>query len=543
MNFALLWIDALIISLLWVAALAAFVGRLKRKWIRVVLSSLVVLAPVAVLGAFVASAAMMKFSLKLETNWFGYASSLLLGYVLGTALILRCASRREPGLAPAAATWARPPLVLAWLTAMVVGYMVLGNMDLAIRARCAILSVRVNSLYLATLPAITSDSQNAAPIYEKAFARLRDASEAEMKVHNPPTGDHTDDQFDPDEPATLAFLNQQSATITLLRQAAAMPACRFDQDLSNPDITEMIAGLNEERNAANVLNLHAREEIAHGRAAPAIDDAAALIGMSRHFARRPLLVSALIGAGIDSLGNHTLEAALPTVKNRDDLAALHLEELPSIGRVCQQALLGEESFALLGYGNTSKATVQRMQGNVIQVPDFSVLSSRPGLAGTFLRVFILDLDAHLKLMEAVRSAVGQPYYQVRDQTSQVLGLNQHGDWFTSMVAPSYSRLLQVVARAEASDACAQAAVAMTRFRLDHGALPSHLDDLVPAYLDVVPTGPFDGKPLRLAINGDRWIVYCVGPDGVDHGGVEMQYRKGDVIFTLRPARMATTTTP
>ncbi|MGD0390800.1 MAG: hypothetical protein ABSC42_17790, partial [Tepidisphaeraceae bacterium] len=177
MNFALLWLDALLIVLLWVAAMAAIVGRANRKWVRVALLSLVVLVPLTALGAFVSATASMKFSMEVEPNGFVYAVSLLLGYLVGTTLILRQAARREPGSAPAAATWRRAPLAFAWLTALAVGYMILLNMDLAIRARCAILRVELNSIYLATLPAITSDAQNAAPMYEKAFARLRDNQE------------------------------------------------------------------------------------------------------------------------------------------------------------------------------------------------------------------------------------------------------------------------------------------------------------------------------------------------------------------------------
>ncbi len=253
MNFALLWIDALLITLLWVTTLAAVVGRAKRKWVRGLLSLVVVGIPLVVLGWLVFAAAMMKFHWKLERNWFSYGLSLLLTYLVGASLILRKAARREPGLIPAAATWRRVPLALALLTAMVVGYMTLCNMDLVIRARCAIMSVKINSIYLATLPAITSESQNAAPLYEKAFASLRDNQEEEA-VQNPPTGNN--DNFDPNEPATITFLTHQAATLALLRRAAVLPACRFDADLLDPDISAILPDPErEERNLANVLRL------------------------------------------------------------------------------------------------------------------------------------------------------------------------------------------------------------------------------------------------------------------------------------------------
>jgi hypothetical protein len=541
MNFGLLWIDALLIALLWVGALTACVARAERRWVRNAILFLVVLFPLGALGSFVVWAAAMKFSMNVEPNWFGYAVLLLFGWMVGTSLILRQAAGCEPAMPPAAAAWRRGPLAFAWLAAIAVGYMTLVNMDLAVRARCAILSVEINSVYLATLPAITSESQNAAPIYEKAFAQLRDGQEDERKVQNPPTGNG--DDFDPNETATITFLARQAGTIALLRRAAALPACRFDSDLMHPDVNVIIPTLNRERNAANVLNLHAREEIARGHVSSAIDDAAAIYGMSRHFGERPLMLSALIGIGIDALGNKTVEEALPAVKSRDELAGLRQEQLPSLGHVFQQALRGEESFGVTLYSNMPTSQMEAAEGNASQSQATVVPSFGGGLQGAFLRAFMLDLDDYIKLMANLQDSAGQPYYAVRSQVSQIFGLDRHRGLLLSIVAPSFSRLLQSLAIGEANDACAETAVAMTRYRLDHGMLPSHLGDLVPAYLDAVPIDPFDGKPLRLAIKNNQWIIYSVGPDRVDDGGIEINRGKGDVIFTLTLAPKDATTKP
>jgi hypothetical protein len=107
-----------------------------------------------------------------------------------------------------------------------------------------------------------------------------------------------------------------------------------------------------------------------------------------------------------------------------------------------------------------------------------------------------------------------------------------------------SRTSLTEARVEATDACARAAVAMTRYRLDHDKLPTRLSDLVPAYLNAIPTDPFNGKPLRLVIRNNQWIVYSVGSDGVDNGGVSFEkVKNGDVIFTLKATANEATTNP
>jgi hypothetical protein len=88
-------------------------------------------------------------------------------------------------------------------------------------------------------------------------------------------------------------------------------------------------------------------------------------------------------------------------------------------------------------------------------------------------------------------------------------------------------------------------MAATRYRLDHGNLPTTLVQLVPDYLDEIPIDPFDGKPLRLSQKPDEWTVYSVGPDGKDDSGLpyDSKTEKGDLTFTLRSGRGARTTGP
>jgi hypothetical protein len=136
-------------------------------------------------------------------------------------------------------------------------------------------------------------------------------------------------------------------------------------------------------------------------------------------------------------------------------------------------------------------------------------------------------------MSTVQSLAIQPYYTAGDRLTETFTTQRSFGLFTTLIASSIQRTFETCARIEAGDACAKTAVAVTRYRLDHAALPSHLSDLVPDYLDAVPSDPFDGHPLRLAIKSDRWIIYSVGPDRVDDGGTELVKGKGDVIFTLR----------
>ena len=85
---------------------------------------------------------------------------------------------------------------------------------------------------------------------------------------------------------------------------------------------------------------------------------------------------------------------------------------------------------------------------------------------------------------------------------------------------------------------ARTALAVERCRLANGRLPERLEALVPAFLEGVPTDPWNGgKPLsyRLKENGE-FVVYSFGLNGTDEKGEEMKewWRKGDITFTVAP---------
>ena len=53
---------------------------------------------------------------------------------------------------------------------------------------------------------------------------------------------------------------------------------------------------------------------------------------------------------------------------------------------------------------------------------------------------------------------------------------------------------------------AELAVALRRYRLDHGAYPDDLATLVPAYLSAIPVNPFTGKTPVYARQGEGFTL-------------------------------------
>lgn len=75
-----------------------------------------------------------------------------------------------------------------------------------------------------------------------------------------------------------------------------------------------------------------------------------------------------------------------------------------------------------------------------------------------------------------------------------------------------------------------ALVAVCRYKTEHQAYPKDLSALMPRYLSAIPEDPYDGKPLRF----DPWrgVLWSVGSDGIDGGGVNKEIRDAPKAFNL-----------
>lgn len=62
-------------------------------------------------------------------------------------------------------------------------------------------------------------------------------------------------------------------------------------------------------------------------------------------------------------------------------------------------------------------------------------------------------------------------------------------------------------------------LALRAHSVEHGSPPAQLKALSPVLLKEIPRDPFSGKPLVYRPQGTNWLLYSVGPDRVDNGGI------------------------
>ena len=79
-------------------------------------------------------------------------------------------------------------------------------------------------------------------------------------------------------------------------------------------------------------------------------------------------------------------------------------------------------------------------------------------------------------------------------------------------------------------------LALRCFQSEQGRVPLRLEELTPKYFQCVPMDPFSDQPLVYHAQGTNWLLYSIGPDGVDDGGkpvgrsVSDSVSKGDLFF-------------
>ncbi len=76
-------------------------------------------------------------------------------------------------------------------------------------------------------------------------------------------------------------------------------------------------------------------------------------------------------------------------------------------------------------------------------------------------------------------------------------------------------------------------IAVERFSQDNGRVPDTLQKLVPRYADAVLPDPFTGKPLKYRSDANRCVVYSLGTNKKDNGGMDEDQK--DIVFTVKKA--------
>lgn len=510
--------------LLWSAAFTAAAARSRPDWIRWLLIAVAVGMPVLAVVPWVVITALLAFGAKLETNWFAPTLTAAIAAAVGGAWITRAGL--TPRAAPVAAAWPLVGLAAMFVLAKAVAAGTLLFIDNAVAAEGRMLRVEAAQIISTALPPALSTDDNAAPLYQRAFASLTadtELNESELPFKDPLTADVASGEVS-------AILERHAVTLDLLRRATDKPGCRFERDWSRPAIDMLLPEVQQMRQVARLLTLAARQTAADGDGEQALADVVRIHRLGMHAAGEPILVSSLAGQAIDAVALGTLADVLPRLE-KSDLPLLDrdsLRDFVATPVTYQRAFLGEEALGLamlgdLADGSKGMTTLELLR-SVSDEPTQFTFDSPFSL---LYRCFMLpaDIAGYRDTMRRYQDIAGkmllptsQHYPVVVKETAEIEETlkSRRAGVFAPLSAPALSGVLKSQAKSRALHDVAGVLLAATRARL---AGTSLAESLVPEAVPALPSDPFTADtPLLTKRTDDGWVVYSVGPDGADDGG-------------------------
>ncbi len=246
--------------------------------------------------------------------------------------------------------------------------------------------------------------------------------------------------------------------------------------------------------------------------------------LAQDMARRGCLIHRLVNIACETMVLHEMRECVSL--GAPDAAALRKAAEGLAGLEGSEVPLTETLLWEWQYGRDSlRRSLQNVEALAGALGDADLPRLRPAsvaLTERSLEAFYRAQIAHYEQPYPIVAGAAEP--------------EPPGDWLARMIAPSLRPAYDAVTRAWVAFAGTAALVAVRRYALDHGEYPKTLEELVPDYLKAVPVDLYDEQPLRYERMGDDYLLYSVGEDMVDDGGVPLEgppgKQLGDVVFHM-----------
>jgi hypothetical protein len=337
----------------------------------------------------------------------------------------------------------------------------------------------------------------------------------------------------PDLHLAEKHLTQRSKTLELLHQASAVGGqARYPVDFRD-GFSTLLTHAQDARELGRLLQLEALVRAHRGDAAGAAQSILGIFALARSLENEPCIISQLVSAAIEAVGIGELMSVVGRLPFSESTLTRFQKELRvrSYERSCYRGLLGERVMGIMALEDPSTVGL-------------------PPADAMMLRVMgRVDCEWYLQTMQRMIRASQLPLHEAlaefESMTAQLptTGEKFAGGRFRLRMAPFARQFLPSLewtghsfGRAAARNFVADAALAVEHFRQRHNRLPENLSRLVPDLLPFVPIDPFDGRPIRYRIEPDGFVVYSVGKDGLDNGGMEDDQKTSsqpDVVFRVR----------
>jgi hypothetical protein len=369
----------------------------------------------------------------------------------------------------------------------------------------------LNSMY--TIP---EGARNAADVYLAAFSYFKEWDKAGMnalsKARSPARTEPLDDSA---RHLLEKFLSENQKTFTLLHEAASIEHCRYPIDLTEP-LNWDDPLFNNVRNCARLLYIDVLIQCDNN----APDKALASIQANLMLAGSmniPMLDYRLTYTGLRGWAYRSIQRVL----NRIQLSDEQLQNLsewikaPYIDEDFKRLLIAEQCLGIY----TLRAPIREIASRTEYGKGILPMLIPWKMLGLCYRDTLAFIDLMQKLIDAMDLPNPQRLAAFK-AVQESINTGGRGGTLTGTIWPIRTYLLNIDVRHLALLRTTQTALAVERYRMAEGRLPKSLDDIVPSCIEVIPTDPFDGHPIKYRTRETGYVVYSVGEDQTDEGGTE-----------------------
>jgi len=387
-------------------------------------------------------------------------------------------------------------------------------------------------------PEIDPPSENAALLYEQAsnlFDKGRFESSAQSLGRDVSWADPSE-WSEETVAAVRQMVEQCDQALVLVRQAAHMERCRFDPEWGWPPATPTYH-LGMVRQAAWALCWSAALKLRDGDAASALEEARTAFLTTRALDGDRTVIAFLFKEAVMHMSLRVAESVLGEDPTPESVQAF-LDDVEQAKATLRSHLVGGykgERVVVL----TSLAQVSGSEG-ILPAASRQVAPSQPRspfawLGQSFVRSMALGyLDVVPRIVEIGRAdwVEARPLIDALETDAaewESHPFRNRARVLVAMAVPGWIRTKREETKTEARLAVAQLAFALTLHKVDRGEYPDSLDALVPEFLERVPLDPFTSQPLQYRKDGGGFLIYSVGLNGADDGGLTEKEEAGEKV--------------
>ncbi|HEY3282408.1 MAG TPA: hypothetical protein VGN26_09060 [Armatimonadota bacterium] len=271
------------------------------------------------------------------------------------------------------------------------------------------------------------------------------------------------------------------------------------------------------RDLARLLSLRAMAKAGEGRGRTAMDSGLEAVALGLRVPRGAGVSGALWGGALQSIGREPLWSMVDHLAAEDCRAdALRLLRL-NRGTVPLWESVQEEKWDVR---ERLRDQMNRAQDGAPVKPvksDLVPLSAdvRPWMARRMLSEAI---QAYSDELDVTTEWARRPYAQRGELPEPSVSLSP-ASMTAAILSPVSGELSTPLTKDQVLNDLLAVTLALRAYRLERGAYPERLAQLVPRYLDAVPQDPFARSgDLRYRRSGSGYVLYSVGPDTRDDGG-------------------------